>query len=429
MGQYRSDIEDEQGNNRFVMKSKINYASLAQDFVFSQLQNHEIKFGAKGIRYEINQGDLVPNENSVNVEAVNIPKEMGIEMAFYINDSWRVNDDFSINLGLRYSSFNTLGEGEVSVYQAGVPMSEESVINTISYAKGESIQKYGGFEPRLSLRYVINDVSSIKGGYNRLRQYMHLVSNTAAVTPVDLWQMSNAHVRPAISDQYTIGYFRNFSDDEIEASVEAYYKSTTDILDYKGGAKLLLNNFLESDLLQGEGRARGIEFSLKKKAGNTTGWVSYTYARTEIRAISEFPEESVNNGDYYPANYDQPHNLSLVLTQKLSKRVTFNANFLYRTGRPITIPSSVYRIGPFRAFPNFSRRNEFRIPDYHRVDVSLTFDQGFKKDRKVKSQWNFSIYNLYARKNAYSIYFTDNSRAYKLAVLGIVPSISYNFIF
>lgn len=429
MGNYHSNIEDEQGTNRFVMKSKIDYSSISQEFVYSQIENHEIKFGAKGIQYQISQGDLIPNENSINVIEVHIPKQTGIESAFYVSDAWRVSDNLSISAGLRYSMFNNIGSGEVSVYEEGVPMTEESVINTISYGKGESIKTYGGFEPRVNLRFSLNDVSSIKGGYNRLRQYMHLVSNTAAVTPVDLWQMSNTHVRPAISDQFTIGYFRNFNDDEIEASVEAYYKTTTDILDYKGGAKLLLNNYLEADLLQGEGRARGIEFSVKKKTGQTTGWISYTYARTEIRAVSEFPQESVNGGNYYPANYDQPHNLSMVMTQKLSKRVTFNANFLYSTGRPITIPSSVYRIGPFRGFPNFSRRNEFRIPDYHRLDVSLTFDQGFKKERKVKSQWNFSIYNLYGRKNAYSVYFTDNSRAYKLAVLGFVPSISYNFIF
>jgi hypothetical protein len=429
MGNYHSNIEDEAGTNQFIMKSQIDYASLSQEFVYSQVENHEIKFGAKGIRYQISQGDLIPNENSINVTEVHIPQQTGIESAFYVSDAWRVSDNLSVSAGLRYSMFNNIGEGEVNVYQEGVPMTEESVINTISYGKGESIQSYGGLEPRINLRFSLNSSSSIKGGYNRLRQYMHLVSNTAAVTPVDLWQMSNTHVRPAISDQFTIGYFKNFNDDEIEASVEAYYKTTTDILDYKGGAKLLLNNYLEADLLQGEGRARGIEFSIKKKVGQTTGWISYTYARTEIRAVSEFPQESVNGGNYYPANYDKPHNISMVMTQKLSKRVTFNANFLYSTGRPITIPSSVYRIGPFRGFPNFSRRNEFRIPDYHRLDVSLTFDQGFKKERKVKSQWNFSIYNLYGRKNAYSIYFTDNSRAYKLAVLGFVPSISYNFIF
>jgi hypothetical protein len=258
---------------------------------------------------------------------------------------------------------------------------------------------------------------------------MHLVSNTAAITPVDIWQMSNTYVEPAISDQFSVGYFRNFNGNAVEASVEFYYKDTKDILDYKGGANLLINNTLEADLLQGQGRAQGIEVSLKKKEGKFTGWISYTYSRTELQTISPFPLESVNNGNWYPANFDKPHNLSIVYSHKLTKRITLNANFLYSTGRPITAPTSVYRIGPYRSFPNYSERNQYRIPDYHRLDVSLTIDKGFAKFKKIKSEWNLSIYNVYGRKNAYSIFFTKSARAYKLAILGFIPSISYNFIF
>ncbi|MHA7101105.1 TonB-dependent receptor [Roseivirga pacifica] len=429
IGQYYSDVEDEEGVNQFEMNAKINYLSASQEFVSNHFDMHELKFGGKVTKYEINQGELRPLPGALNTEEITIPEQNGYEFGFYLADSWTVNEKLSVNAGLRYSMFNNVGPEDVYVYQDGVPMSTGSIIDTLSYGSEESIQKYGGFEPRFSLRYALDETSSIKVGYNRLRQYMHLVSNTAAITPVDVWQMSNSYIRPAVSDQYTIGYFRNFNDNSIEASIELYYKSSDDILDYKGGANLLLNETLETDLLQGEGRAKGIELSLKKTQGRTTGWISYTYSRTELRAISEFPLESVNNGNWYPANYDKPHNLSVVFTQQLTKRITFNANFVYSTGRPITAPTSVYQIGPYRQFPNYSERNQFRIPDYHRLDVSLTIDRGFAKFKKIKSEWNFSIYNVYGRKNAYSIYFSDTSRAYKLAILGFVPSVSYNFIF
>lgn len=429
IGQYYSDVEDEEGNNQFEMNGNIDYKSVSQEFINNTFEAHELKFGGKATKYSINQGTLRPLEGAVNTEAVTIPEQNGYEFGFYLTDSWTVNDKLSINAGLRYSMFNNVGPEDVYVYNDDLPMSEASIIDTVFYGEGESVKKYAGLEPRFSIRYALNDVSSVKLGYNRLRQYMHLVSNTAAITPVDVWQMSNSHIRPAVSDQYTIGYFRNFNDNAIEASVELYYKNTTDILDYKGGANLLLNETLETDLLQGEGRARGVEFSVEKKSGGSTGRISYTYSRTELRAISEFPLESVNNGNWYPANYDKPHNLSIVFTQQLTKRITLNANFVYSTGRPITAPTSVYQIGPYRQFPNYSERNQYRIPDYHRLDLSLTIDRGFAKFRKIKSEWNFSIYNVYARKNAYSIYFSDTSRAYKLAILGFVPSVSYNFIF
>ncbi len=429
IGQYKSNVKDEIGANQFEMDSRIDYASLTQDFDFQASEQHNMKIGGKLNLYDVYQGDLQPLDGSVNTDPVTIPNERGIEIAAYVADQWTINDRLSMNFGVRWSYFNNVGPGDVYIYQEGLPKSPNTIIDTVSYGDGESIQKYSGFEPRIGLRYQIDNQSSIKGGYNRMRQYLHLVSNTAAITPVDVWQLSNTHIRPAISDQWAIGYFRNFNNNSMEASVEVYYKKTQDILDYKGGANLLLNPTLESDLLQGEGRARGVEFLFKKKEGKAKGWLSYTYSRTEIKAVSEFNDETVNEGEYYPANYDKPHNLSAVFSYDFTKRITFTANFNYSTGRPITIPTSVYRIGPFNSFPDYSKRNEYRIPDYHRLDVSLSIDQGFSKLKKVKGEWNFSIYNVYNRMNAYSVYFTETGRAYKLSILGIIPSVSYNFIF
>lgn len=429
LGRYESDVKDEEGSNQFKMDSNIDYTTISQDFDYQVNEQHGLKFGAKANLYDVYQGDLVPLDGSINSEPIIIPKERGLEIAAYIADQWTVNSKLSINAGLRWSMFNNMGPGDDFVYAPGQPKSPNSIIDTINYGAGESIQKYSGFEPRIGLRYQIDAKSSIKGGFNRMRQYLHLVSNTAAITPVDVWQMSNSHIRPAVSDQLAVGYFRNFQGNSIEASVELYYKLTKDILDYKGGANLLLNPTLEADLLQGKGRARGIEFLVRKKEGKVKGWLSYTYSRSEIQAVSEFENETVNEGEYYPANYDKPHNLSVVFTYDFTKRISFTANFNYSTGRPITIPTSIYRIGPFNSFPDYSRRNEYRIPDYHRLDISLSIAQGFSKNRKFKGEWNFSIYNVYNRMNAYSIYFTEAGRAYKLSILGIIPSVSYNFIF
>lgn len=429
LGQYKSNVKDEIGPNQFELDAKIDYASLTQDFDFQANEQHNLKIGGKVNLYDVHQGDLQPLDGSVNTDPITIPNERGIEIAAYLADQWTINDRLSMNFGVRWSYFNNVGPRDVYLYEEGLPKSPITIIDTVSYGDGTSIQKYSGFEPRVGLRYQIDNQSSVKGGYNRMRQYLHLVSNTAAITPVDVWQLSNTYIRPAISDQWAIGYFRNFNNNTIEASVEVYYKKTHDILDYKGGANLLLNPTLESDLLQGQGRARGVEFLFKKKEGKAKGWLSYTYSRTEIKAVSEFSDETVNEGEYYPANYDKPHNLSAVFSYDFTKRITFTANFNFSTGRPITIPTSIYRIGPFNSFPDYSKRNEYRIPDYHRLDISLSIDQGFSKLKKVKGEWNFSIYNVYNRMNAYSIYFTEIGRAYKLSILGIIPSVSYNFIF
>lgn len=429
VGQYRYKIKDEVGLEQFQMDAAIDYRSLESNLELDFIDKHNIILGFRTSLYDIAQGDLEPLANGVNTEAVSIPEERGLESAVYIADEWAVNDDITVSAGLRYSDFRNLGPGDVFVYADGVPQSPGSIIDTLNFSGGDLIQSYGGFEPRLGIRVASGPTSSVKLSYNRMRQYLHLVSNTVAVTPIDVWQMSNTHVRPAVADQYSIGYFRNFNDNAIETSIEAYYKNTNDILDFKGGATLLLNETLESDLLQGQGRARGVEFLFKKKTGKVTGWLSYTWSRTELRAISEFSSETVNNGEYYRANFDKPHDLTIVMNYKLGKRVNFTANFTYSTGRPITAPTATYQLGAIRSLADFSARNQFRIPDFHRLDLSLTIGRGFKKSRKVKSEWAISVYNVYARKNAYSVFFNQNSRAFKLYVLGIIPSISYNFRF
>lgn len=429
VGQYKYKVKDDVGINQFEMDAAIDYRAVDTELELGFIANHNIVVGGRASLYEISQGNLVPLETNLNSEAINIPSEKALEWALYIADEWEMTKGITVSAGLRYSDFRNLGPGDVFVYDPDLPKSTGTIIDTVSYANGDLIQSYGGFEPRLGLRVALGATSSFKASYNRMRQYMHLVSNTVAVTPIDVWQLSNTHIRPATSDQYSVGYFRNFKDNSIETSIEAYYKKTNDVLDYKGGATLLLNETLEADLLQGEGRARGIEFLLKKKDGRVTGWLSYTYSRTELRAASQFSSETVNNGEYYPANYDKPHDLTIVLDYKVGKRVNFTANFTYSTGRPITVPTATYRLGSIRSLADYSGRNQFRIPDFHRLDLSLTIGRGFKRSKRVKSEWNISVYNVYGRKNAYSVFFDRNSRAYKLSILSVIPSISYNFRF
>ena len=429
VGQYQYRVKDDRGVNQFEMDAAIDYRSVDTELELNLIDDHSIVVGGRASLYDVNQGDLKPLADNLNTEAVNIPSEKGLESAIYIADEWTPTQDVTISAGLRYSDFRNLGPGDVYTYQDGVPRNPSSIIDTTSFANGDLIKSYGGLEPRLGIRVALDDKSSLKASYNRMRQYMHLVSNTVAVTPIDVWQLSNTHIRPAVADQYSVGYFRNFADNGIETSIQAYYKSTTDVLDFKGGATLLLNETLEADLLQGQGRARGIEFLFKKKEGRVTGWLSYTYSRTELRTSSDFSSETVNNGEWYPANYDKPHDLTIVMDYKVGKRVNLTANFTYSTGRPITAPTATYRLGTIRALADYSERNQFRIPDFHRLDLSLTIGRGFKRSKRVKSEWNISIYNVYARKNAYSIFFNENSRAFKLSILSIIPSISYNFKF
>jgi len=429
IGNYSYDVEDKVGINQFTLNSSINYQSGETVLDVDLNDRNKFRVGGKITAYQNSQGDFIPGTTSVNLTPVTIPEDKAIESAVFIADEWEITNRISLSLGLRYSNWRNIGPGDVFLYQEGLPMTPGSIIDTLSFGSSEKIQSYSGFEPRASIRIGLNPTTSFKVSYNKMRQYMHLVSNTVAVTPIDVWQISNYHIRPAVSDQYSIGLFKNFANNTIETSLEVYDKRTTDILDFKSGAKLLLNETLEADLLQGEGRARGIEFLIKKKEGTVTGWLSYTYSRTELKSISSFSQETVNQGEWYAANYDKPHDFTFVFDYKLGKRVSFNANFTYSTGRPITAPTSSYAIGQLRSLADYSQRNQFRIPDYHRLDLALTIGQGFKKSRKYKSEWNIAIYNVYGRKNAYSVYFDESSRANKLSILGTVPSVSYNFTF
>ena len=306
--------------------------------------------------------------------------------------------------------------------------------STEIYGNNETIESYNGLEGRISGRYFLAEDLSVKASYNNTFQYIHTLSTNTTVSPVDTWKLSDINIKPQRAQQFALGLYKNFAENVYEVSLEGYYKTYDRILDYKVGAQLLLNETLETEVLQGEGKSYGVEFLIRKKAGNGrwNGWLGYTYARTFIKLDSEFTEERVNSGEYFPANYDKPHDFSAVLNYKLTKRFSFSANFAYQTGRPVTYPIGTYQIGGAE-YTLYSDRNKFRIPDYYRLDVGFNYEGNHKIKKFAHSFWNLSIYNVLGRNNPYSVFFVTEDgqvKAYKSTIFSIpIPTLSFNFKF
>ncbi len=418
------------GTGNFDWLAGIRSYQLKNDLTWFASPNFTLDFGASGILYDFNPGRVQIKDGSGDI---NITREKAVETAAYISSEHKLTNSLTLTYGMRYSLFLTLGARDVRTYRTDAPKSEGTVVGVRKYTDNELIQTYQGLEPRLGLRWQLNKVSSVKASYARNRQYIHLISNTTAPLPIDIWKASDTHVQPLVSDQVALGYFRNFSGNKYEFSAEVYYKYMQNLVDYKNGADLLVNQHLETELLRGDGRAYGLELMMKKSKGAFTGWLSYTLARTERLVNGPFAEERINNGQYYPADYDKTHNVTLVASYQVNKRFSLSANFVYSTGRPFTLPDAKY-LYDNQTIIDYSGRNQNRIPDNHRLDLSATLKGKGRPGRRWKGEWVFSIYNLYARRNAFSIYFAGdgsaNNTARRLSILGtIVPSVTYNFTF
>ncbi len=429
---YRYLVEGRQIEKDFDLDYDITYRNAKADFSYFPNPNHQINFGISAISYSFEPGRLEPaTVNSTIIPEV-LETEHALESAAYVDDEFKISSRITVNYGLRYSLYQNLGAAQVFTYQEDQPRAISTITDTLQFASGKVVEDYQGFEPRLSVKYSFYNNSSVKLSYNRMRQYIHLISNTTAVSPFDIWKTSDMHIEPQTGDQIALGYFRNFMDNSLETSVEGFYKQIDNATEYKNGAELLLNNTLEADLLQGEGRSYGVEFLVRKKAGRLTGWGSYTYSRSERKINGEFPEERINGGEYFPSNWDTPHSLNITTNYKLTRRYSFSTNFTFNTGRPLTIPESIYQIDGITV-PNFTRRNQARIPDYHRLDLSFTVDGNLKKRKNYDANWTFSVYNIYGRKNAFSVFFEGRNgqpQAFKLSVLGRpFAAITYNFKF
>ncbi|MEL6256395.1 MAG: TonB-dependent receptor, partial [Bacteroidota bacterium] len=363
-----------------------------------------------------------------------VPNEFGRDIAFYLNDEFALTDQLSLNLGLRYVYYQSLGPGEVSIYAEGVPRLPDAEIGTNTFAAGDVITDYSGLEPRASLRFSFDESASIKMSYNRTQQFINQLSNTTAVSPVDIWQLSNTYIEPLRAHNYSVGFFKNFISNTWESSLEVFYRDIDNLIEYRDLANLLVNDQLETEILSGIGRSYGAEFSLRKNKGRLTGWLGYTYSRTERKTDGSFIEESINNNEWFLSNYDRPHDISFVLTFQANKKNHFGLNFVYSSGRPITAPAASFSVGNALNVPIYSERNSIRIPAYHRLDLSYTVGQSHKKQQLWRSSWTFGVFNVYGRRNPFTVFFTQDAaappQANRLSVLGsIIPSITYNFSF
>ena len=394
------------------------------------LENTDITFGGEAIQYQMRPETLMPFTVESGIFQDKVAKQRGLEFAPFVSMDWNPTENFAISGGLRYSQYHQLGPDSVHIYQEGLPRNRLT-ISGIDAFEGGTIVQYGGFEPRASMRWTFNEVNSIKAGYSSMFQYLQTISNATGPTPIDLWQLSTTYIQPQRSHNLSLGYFRNFKENEWSTSLEGFYRTTENQLEYRDFADLFLNPHLETEVVQGQGLAYGAEFLIQRNTGGITGWMAYTYSRSLIRTTSEFSEIQVNRGNWFPTNFDRPHIVSLVTNFHLGKGRNFNLNVNYSTGRPVTAPSTNYLIGGI-LIPDYSDRNQFRIPNYFRIDLSY-LAKGFVRDWNDKI--NFSVYNLLGRRNAYSVFFqregnSPRLRPYQVSILGSVfPSITYSVTF
>lgn len=417
--------------NAFEFKYTIDQLNAKADFSYFYNARHTFSFGVSSIHYKLAPGTLSPIGNSSLIMPDILHNESGIESAFYAGDQFEVTPKLSLYIGIRHSVYNYLGPRNVSRYVDGLPKNEDTLIDTVHHGSG-IINSYQGPEYRLSARYLLPGNASFKISLQRMRQYIHMMSNTAAMSPTDIWKLSDPHIRPEIGDQVTVGFYKNFKNNIIEASVEGYYKTMQNFLDYKGGTVLLLNHNLETDVISTTGNAYGVEFMVRKVAGKLNGWISYTYSRSFLQTESKTGTETINQGKMYPSNFDKPHDVTCISNYKFSRRFSLSLNYTYSTGRPITLPLAKYEYnGTERLL--YSERNQYRIPDYYRMDFSMNIEGNHKIRKLAHSSWSISVYNLLGRKNAYSVYFiTEESeiKSYKLSIFGSpIPTLTYNFKF
>ncbi|MBJ6118874.1 TonB-dependent receptor [Pontibacter sp. BT310] len=430
---YSYDISNE-GNavNAATLAFGIDQSNLQVDFNYFPNEKHTVDFGASSIFYQSSPGSLTPHSQESLISEDIIQKEKAVESAIYISDRYDISPRLSVSVGLRYSMFTALGPRDVYTYAPGIPKTESSMTDTVSYSSGEPIATYHGPEFRLSAKYNLTDNSSVKLSYNRLRQYMHMLSNTASMSPTDTWKLSDSNIKPQVGDQVAIGYYRNFRANTIEFSAETYYKWMQDFLDYRSGASIIMNHHIETDVANAEGKAYGVELMVKKATGKMNGWVSYTYSRTLARVNDPNTSEVINRGEYYPSNYDKPHDFTLISNYRFSQRFSTSLNFTYSTGRPITLPIAKYYDGSAQRVL-YSDRNQYRVPDYYRVDFAMNIEGNHKVNKLAHSSWTVAVYNLTGRKNPYSIYFKSDKnkiRGYKMSVFGQpIPTVTYNFKF
>lgn len=423
----------------YKINSTLRYGNAKLNFLWLPNDYSTLDLGVNAIYYNISPGKLMGNDDDSQIAPLKLQEEQALEFGGYIGDNISFTPNISAEVGIRLSYYVLLGPGKYYSYQPDLPHSSQTILDSTIYGKNKPIVSYHGFEPRLGLRINLSEESSVKLSYNRINQYINLVSNTAVAMPSDVWTLSKPNIKPLTSNQYAVGYFRNIKNNTFETSVEIYYKDQKNAIEPKTGASILMNPNLETDLVNTQGTNYGIELFLKKNSGRLTGWASYTYSRTMHKSNSIYTAEQINKNQQFPSNYDKPHNLIVNFNYHISRRWRFAGSFMYNTGRPITLPELKYNYGG-NQLVYYSDRNAYRLPDYHRLDISITLDETLRIKKKWKGSWTLSIINVYGRKNAYSVYYkkdqpmeSSNYRefsTYKLYIIGRpLPTLTYNFTF
>lgn len=417
-------------NDAFLLSHSINSTGLKADFNWYRGRN-EVNFGTDHTRYSVLPGSYLPRGDSSLVKPVTIGMEHSLESGVYIDDKFIVNDYFSVNAGLRFSGYFTSGPKEVLIYEPFSPRNTSTVTDTLYFASNDIYKTYGGPEFRLSLNFRTSPKSSLKINYNRTRQYIHLLTNSTSISPSDTWKLSDYYLKPETGDQYAAGFYRHFFKG-VEASAEIYYKKTENVVDYKGGTRLVMNSTIEKDLVDAEGKSYGVELMVKKQEGRFLWSLGYTYSRALLRSTGDMRDEKINEGEWFPADYDKPNDITATFNYLFSRRMSFSANYTYSTGRPITYPVATYSVRDHMLI-HYSDRNKYRLPDYSRLDMALRYNGNLKSRRIAHPSWTFSVYNILGRENVYSVYFKkegDVINGYKLSVFArAIPSITYSFDF
>ncbi|ALJ03637.1 collagen-binding protein [Pseudalgibacter alginicilyticus] len=427
----------------FNWDSGIKNFNFKYDFKHYLSNKLKLQYGLNSIYYKFNPGDIKPTEESSVINPLKLIDKYAFENAIYLDIEHKLSDKLAWSYGLRFSSFYRMGQSELNIYENNQAVvfnndfkiyTKANPIGTKSFKKSHIIKSFYNMEPRLSLAYKLNNSTSIKGSYNKMTQYLHLLSNTNSPTPLDVWAPSGKYIKPQLLNQFAIGYFKNFNQNNYSLELESFYKTVKNRIDYIDGADLIANNAIEQVILNGRAKAYGVEILIKKNEGDFKGWLAYTLSKSEQQTKGRTPNEiGINNGQWYNTPYDKTHDISLTGSYQWNEKWKLNSNFLLQTGQPTTFPNAQYIYNGIN-IPNFSNRNTNRLPTYHRLDLSATFTPKHQKTNGLQSYWVFGIYNIYNRRNAASIAFAGNNEtganeATRLSIFGIVPSISYNFKF
>ncbi len=401
-------------------------------FTLRPNEKHILTFGGNAILYEIDRGTFAPAGPESQIIAKNLGEEKGIESGLYVSEEWSPGPRLSLTAGLRYNLFANLGPQSVFEYEPGQLKEQSSIIDTLEFGNNELVKTYTGLDYRMAAKYNINPDWSLKASYNKLHQYIFLLSNTIALSPTDKWKLTDYNIKPMAGQQVSLGVYTYLLNKRFEFSVEGYYKKVDNLVEYRDGAELLVNEFPERDVLQGDLDVYGLEIMLKKSSGRFNGWLNYTYSTANVLVNGPAEGALINFGRSYPANHDKPHSLNVVANYKFIRRFSLSANLVYSTGRPVTYPTTVYYQQGIQLI-NFTSRNQYRLPDYLRMDVSLKLEGNLRADKFMHGVWVFSIYNLAGRDNVYSAYFKSNGgklRGYKVSIFANpIFSVTYNFKF